>query len=130
MHRQCLSDLLPGEHLGPLVVEVSSGANERYWRAAGIDHEARRAGRLYPPLAANLTILLLQTALQEPVLHTAQVLTCHTSAAAGAALTVDGAVVERFARRGREYAVVEARVTLPEGKNLWTSRATFTPVSP
>jgi hypothetical protein len=128
MHSPRLSDLSEGDDLGTLVLEVSPSANERYWAAAGIEHPARTAGRLYPPMAANLTILLLQTLVAEPVLHTAQRLTCHRTADAGVELSVHGTVVERTARRGREYAVVDAVVRLPGGEALWTSRATFTPV--
>jgi hypothetical protein len=129
MHSTCLAELVTGEELGPLRLEVSAAANDRYWKAAGIDHAARDAGRLYPPMAANLTILLLQTAVAEPVLHTAQQLTCHRAADAEVELTVTGRVAERFTRRGREYAVVEASVQLPGGTPLWTSRASFTPVA-
>jgi hypothetical protein len=128
MHSRCLSDLSEGDDLGTLVLAVSPAANERYWAAAGIDHPARAAGRMYPPMAANLTILLLQTIVDEPVLHTAQRLTCHRLADAGIELSVHGTVVERTTRRGREYAVVDAVVRLPGGEALWTSRATFTPV--
>jgi hypothetical protein len=128
MHSPRLSDLSEGDDLGTLVLAVSPAANERYWAAAGIDHPARVAGRLYPPMAANLTILLLQTVVEEPVLHTAQRLACHRSADAGVELSVRGTVVERTSRRGRAYAVVDAVVALPDGEPLWTSRATFTPV--
>ena len=129
MHTVRLEDLAVGDRLGPFVQEVSAGANERYWRGAGIDHPARAEGLLYPPLAANLTILLLQTVVTEPVLHTRQRLECHASSPAGVELTVTGEVVERFVRRDREYAVVEAAVALPDGGRLWTSLATFTPVA-
>ncbi|HEY8216176.1 MAG TPA: hypothetical protein VIH82_03515 [Acidimicrobiia bacterium] len=129
MNKTCLVDLREGDVLGPLVVPVSAEASDRYWRAAGIDHPARVAGRLYPPMAANLTILLLQTEVAEPVLHTAHRLTCHGAAGAGVDLTVTGRVTERFVRRGREYAVLDAVVALPSGEVLWSSTATFTPVA-
>lgn len=125
-----MTDLHEGVELGPLRFPVSASANDRYWRAAGIAHPARDARRLYPPMAANLTILLLQTLVTEPVLHTAQRLECHRGAEAGTELTVAGTVISRFARRGREYAVLEAIVALPDGRSLWTSTATFTPVAP
>jgi len=92
-------------------------------------HPARAAGRLYPPMAANLTILLVQTVVAEPLLHTAQRLVCHRAADAGTELLVAGEVASRFTRRGREYAVVDASITLPDGELLWTSQATFTPVA-
>jgi len=127
MHRAAirLSDLAVGTALGPMPVTVSAAANERYWASAGVDHPALRAGALYPPIAANLTILLFQTAATEPVLHTGQRLVCHRRGEAGTELTVTGTVVERYEKRGHEYAVVEAGVTLPDGARLWTSVATF-----
>ncbi len=118
----------PGATLGPLRVTVSPAANERYWRAGGVDHPLLHAGALYPPIAANLTILLFQTVAPHPLLHAAQRLVCHRAADAGAELTITGAVLDRYEKRGREYAVVEARVALPDGMPLWTSLATFTEV--
>ncbi|MGH7358079.1 MAG: hypothetical protein ACREJR_04615, partial [Candidatus Rokuibacteriota bacterium] len=92
----------PGDRLGPLTFTVSAEANERYWAAAGVDHPSLRAGALYPPIAANLTILLFQTVATRPLLHTAQQLTCHRRGEAGAELTVEGSIVERYEKRGRE----------------------------
>lgn len=114
-----------GTDLGPMRVTVSAAANERYWASAGVDHPALRQGALYPPMAANLTILLFQTVATRPLLHTAQRLVSHRRGAAGSELTVTGTVVERFEKRRREYAVVDAVVTLPDGEPLWTSTATF-----
>jgi hypothetical protein len=37
-------------------------------------------------------------------------------------------VLERYVKRGREYAVVEAVVALEDGSPLWTSVATFTEI--
>jgi hypothetical protein len=90
-----------------------------------VDHPALHAGALYPPLAANLTILLLQTVAERGVLHTGQRLVCHRRGEAGSELTVTGRVAERFEKRGRQYAVVTAEVELPDGAPLWTSVATF-----
>jgi hypothetical protein len=114
-----------GTALGPAHFTVSAAANERYWSAAGVDHPALRAGALYPPLAANLTILLFQTLVDRPMIQTSQRLVCHRRGEAGSALTVRGAVLDRYEKRGREYAVVEATVELPGGALLWTSTATF-----
>ncbi len=114
-----------GTELGPLRITVSPAANERYWGSAGVDHPALRQGALYPPIAANLTVLLFQTVVEQPVLHAAQRLVCHGRGDAGAELTITGTVAERYEKRGREYAVVEAVVTLPDGRPLWTSTATF-----
>ena len=117
-----------GERLGPVEYTVSAAANERYWAAAGVDHPALRSGALYPPIAANLTILLFQTVAPEPVLHTAQRLVCHRRGEAGSTLTVEGVVLERYEKRGREYAVVEAQIRVANGEALWTSVATFTEI--
>jgi hypothetical protein len=115
-----------GTALGPATFTVSAAANERYWSAAGVDHPALRAGALYPPIAANLTILLFQTVVPRPMIQTEQRLVCHRRGEADTELTVRGAVVERYEKRGREYAVVEAVVALPDSDPLWTSTATFT----
>jgi hypothetical protein len=114
-----------GTELGPLRITVSAAANERYWASAGVDHPALREGALYPPVAANLAILLFQTVATRPLLHTSQRLVSHRRGEAGSELTVTGTVVERYEKRGREYAVVDAVVALPDGEPLWTSTATF-----
>jgi acyl-coenzyme A synthetase/AMP-(fatty) acid ligase len=114
-----------GTPLGPLRVTVSAAANERYWASAGVDHAALRSGALYPPIAANLTILLFQTVATRPLLHTAQRLVAHRRGVAGTELTVSGTVTDRYEKRGREYAVVDAVATLPDGEPLWSSTATF-----
>jgi hypothetical protein len=114
-----------GTDLGPMRITVSAAANERYWASAGVDHPALREGALYPPVAANLTILLFQTVATRPLLHTSQRLVSYRCGEAGTELTVTGTVVERFEKRGREYAVVDAVIALPNGEPLWTSTATF-----
>jgi hypothetical protein len=114
-----------GTELGPLRITVSAAANERYWASAGVDHPTLRRGALYPPVAANLAILLFQTVASRPLLHTSQRLVSHRRGDAGTELTVTGTVVDRYEKRGREYAVVDAVVTLPDGEPLWTSTATF-----
>ena len=76
------ADLAPGQVLGPLHLTVSPEANRRYFEAAGVSHPSLAAGALYPPIAANLTILLLQQTCAEPVLHTRQRLSCHRAAPA------------------------------------------------
>ena len=114
-----------GTALGPVRFTVSEAANQRYWASAGADHPALRQGALYPPIAANLTILLFQTVATRPLLHTSQRLVSHRRGDAGTELIVSGTVVERYEKRGRDYAVVNAVVTLPDGQPLWTSTATF-----
>ena len=118
------SGLTTGDPFGPVEYDVSATANDRYWRAAGIEHAARTAGLLYPPMAANLTILALQTVAPAPLLHTHQTLVGHRALAAPATLTVSGLVTNRFAKRGREYLEVTAEV-VADGAPLWTSVATF-----
>jgi hypothetical protein len=120
--------LAEGVELGPFPVTVSEAANDRYWAGAGIEHPARQAGFLYPPMAANLTVLLVQTQLPQPLLQTAQQLECHRGRHAPADLVVTGVVTRRFTKRGREYMVVESVVSAV-GEALWTSVATFTPVT-
>jgi hypothetical protein len=114
-----------GTELGPLRITVSAAANERYWASAGADHPALRQGALYPPIAANLTILLFQTVATRPLLHTSQRLVAHRRGDAGSEVTVTGTVTDRYEKRGREYAVVDAVVALPDAAPLWTSTATF-----
>jgi hypothetical protein len=114
-----------GTDLGPLRITVSVAANERYWASAGVDHPALREGALYPPVAANLAILLFQTVATRPLLHTSQRLVSHRRGEACSELTVTGTVVDRYEKRGREYAVVDAVIALPDGEPLWTSTATF-----
>jgi hypothetical protein len=122
-----LEGLAVGTPVGPLTVSVSRAANERYWAAAAADHPLLRAGALYPPIAASLTMMTVQTVYDRPVLQTAQRLVAHRRADAETELTTTGVVTERYEKRGREYAVVTAEVTLPDGDLLWTSVATYTP---
>jgi hypothetical protein len=126
MHSR-LVDLGPGEELPLLPVSVSVAANDRYWAGAAIEHPARAARLLYPPMAANLTILAVGQVVDETLLQTAQRLVCHATAPAPEDLVVRAATTRRFEKRGREYAVVEAEITTAAGARLWTSTATFTP---
>ena len=119
------SGVTVGTTFGPVTYAVSEAANDRYWEGAGIEHPARDAGVLYPPMAANLTILAVQTVAPDPLLHTEQTLVAHTSAQAPADLEVRGAVTRRFAKRGREYLEVTTVVATDDGTHLWTSIATF-----
>ena len=104
---------------------VPATANDRYWRAAGIEHAARDARVLYPPMAANLTIMAFQTIAAAALLHTAQRIECHGSATAPNTLTVVGEVTGRFERRGREYIEVTTVISDAADTHLWTSVATF-----
>ena len=97
----------PDQPLGPLRLTISAAANERYWRAAGVDHPALAAGALYPPIAANLTILCFQQTCPDAMIQTRQRLQCHRRAHAGAELVTTGRVVARYEKRGREYVDIE-----------------------
>ncbi len=123
---QPFSSLTVGDSFGPVEYDVSASANDRYWRGAGVEHPLRGAGLLYAPMAANLTILALQTVAPAPLLHTRQRLTSHRAAMAPATIIVTGTVTDRYERRGREYLEVTAELSV-NGEALWTSIATFIP---
>src|SRR5262249_57859995 len=76
---------------------------------------APRGGSLYPPIAANLTILLFQTVATRPLLHTAQRLVAHRRGDAGTELTVTGTVTERDEKSSREEAPCDAGGGRPPG---------------
>jgi hypothetical protein len=109
-------------------VTVPAAANERYWRAAGVDHDALRAGALYPPIAANLTVLCFGAVCGEAVIQTRQVLRCHRRADAGVELTTTGSVTATYEKRGRAYDDITTTTTV-DGEALWTSEVSFTPVT-
>jgi hypothetical protein len=123
--------LAPGTPIGPFRLTVSAAANERYWRAAGVEHPALRAGALYPPIAANLTVLAFQERCPEPVIQTRQRLVCHRRAGAGTELEVLGEVTARYDKRGRTYVDIEVTVSGADdaARPLWTSFVTFTPTA-
>jgi hypothetical protein len=125
------SELRAGLPLGPFPVTVSAAANERYWRAAGAAHPTLAAGALYPPIAANLTILMFQQTCRDAMIQTRQRLVCHRVVMAGTPLVVTGYVGECSERRGREYRDVVARVAAADAPDVpvWTSTVTFTPAS-
>ena len=123
-----LLDAFPaGATLPPYTVAVSPAANERYWRAAGVDHPALRAGALYPPLAANLVILTIQQVESTALLHARSRLVAHRRAEAPAELTVIASVADRYERRGRGYVVIAADITTSDDPEpIWTATNTFT----
>jgi len=123
--------LSAGTDLGRLEVTVSPSANARYVAAAGVAHAALDAGALYPPIAANLTILLFGQRCPDAMIQTRQRLRCHRVGRAGAHLVVTGRVADRYEKRGRTYVDVEAVVHGDDapGEALWTSVVTFTPVA-
>jgi hypothetical protein len=126
-----LAAVAEGDSLGPFEVTVSEAANERYWRAAGVEHPALAAGTLYPPIAANLTILMFQQHCPHAMIQTHQRLRCHRSERAGAPLVVTGRVVARYLKRERDYVDIEAVVHTADQPHepLWTSNVTFTPAA-
>ena len=125
------AELAVGQPLTPLRLTISAAANERYWRAAGVDHPLLKAGALYPPIAANLTILCFQQTVPDAMIQTRQRLSCHQIARAGCELLTVGRIVDRYERRGRDYVDVEATVTTggDAGSVLWESWVTFTPAA-
>jgi hypothetical protein len=132
MHNQSIdfSALQPGTDLGELRVVVSLTANERYWRAAGADHPALRSGVLYPPIAANVSVLLFGQACPEPVIQAAQRLRCHRAAAAPAELVATGRVVACYEKRDRAYVDLEVQVATTDSLDpMWDSAVTFTPAA-
>jgi hypothetical protein len=132
MHNRCtdFASLTPGAPLGPFTVRVSAAANARYWRAAGAGHPTLEAGALYPPIAANVTVLTFQQTCPEPVIQTRQRLACHRLAHADADLVATGSVTARYEKRGRAYVDVTVTVTTSDDDApLWTSEVTFTPAA-
>ena len=123
------SELRAGRRLPEFRASVSRDANERYWRAAGVQHPRLEAGALYPLIAANLTILAFQGLCPDAMIQTRQRLRCHRIADADRELVVDGEVIARYEKRGREYVDVRAIVATADAPDLplWTSEVTFTP---
>src|SRR5436190_19343697 len=100
------SGLAAGTVLEPLTLEISAAANDRYWQGAGVDHPLRRAGALYPLIAANVTILAFQQRCPAAMIQTRQLLACHRRADAPATLDAALTVVDRWERRGLPYVAV------------------------
>jgi hypothetical protein len=123
------SELTAGTRLEPFTLSISAAANDRYWEGAGVDHPLRRAGALYPLIAANLTILTFGQLCAEAMIQTRQRLVSHRRADAPAELHTTGLISERYERRGLDYVVVDAIVTLHDGDPLWTSTVVFTPAA-
>src|SRR5262245_66611266 len=95
------ADLTPGTTLTPLRLTISAAANERYWRSAGVDHPALAAGALYPPIAANLTVLCFGELCPDPVIQTRQYLRAHRLVDAGTELVTAGHATRCYETRGR-----------------------------
>lgn len=129
--RTAFADLRPGAALPALHLTVSPAANERYWRSAGVDHPALAAGALYPPIAANLTVLCFAGLCPDPVIQTRQYLRAHRRIDAGVELVTTGRVTECYEKRGRAYVDVETTVATAAAPDeaVWTSRVSFTPAA-
>jgi hypothetical protein len=125
------ADLGPGTVLGPLRLTVSQAANERYWRAAGVEHRTLAQGALYPPIAANLTVLCFGQVCPEAMIQTRQKLTCHRRVEAGTELVTTGRITRRYEKRGRTYVDVETTVATADAPDtpVWTSEVSFTPAA-
>jgi hypothetical protein len=131
MQRKSFAEMVPGTALGPFRVTVSATANERYWRAAGIDHPALAAGALYPPIAANLTVLCFGGVCPDAMIQTRQRLRCHRKVTAGVELVTTGTVSRRYDKRGRTYVDVETVVATADRPDqpVWSSEVSFTPAA-
>jgi hypothetical protein len=131
METLAFAEMVPGTGLGAFRVTISGAANERYWRAAGVDHPALAAGALYPPIAANLTVLCFTQVCPEAMIQTRQHLRCHRMVGAGVELVTTGKVCRRYERRGRTYVDVETVVTTADRPDepVWTSEVSFTPAA-
>jgi len=131
METKIFSQMVPGTVLGPLRITVSATANERYWRAAGVDHPALAAGALYPPIAANLTVLCFTQVCPEAMIQTHQHLRCHRSVPAGVELVTTGRIASRYEKRGRTYVDVETTVAAAGAPDepVWSSEVSFTPAA-
>jgi hypothetical protein len=120
--------LQPGDELAPFTLTISEAANDRYWHGAGVDHPLRRAGALYPLIAANLTVLTFQQRVPAAMIQTRQRLVCHRRAGAPASLVTHATVHDRFEKRGLPYVTLRAEITSDESP-LWTSTVDFTPAA-
>ena len=89
-----------GTELGPRVLHgLPRRQRALLGRRRASTTRSLRAGALYPPIAANLTILLFQTVAPRPMIQAAQRLVCHRRGEAGSELTVRGVVTERYEKR-------------------------------
>jgi hypothetical protein len=122
------SALQPGTPLPPLRLTISAAANERYWRAAAAEHPLLAAGALYPPIAANLTVLCFNAACPDAVIQTRQLLRCHARGDAGVELITTGVVTDCYEKRSRAYVDVRTEIRAAEAL-LWTSEVSFTPAA-
>lgn len=121
----------PGTRLGPLELTVSDAANRRYWQSAGVRHPLLDGGALYPPIAANLSILLFQQHCDAAMVQTRQHLRCLRVERAGTPLRITGELIERYEKRGRDYVDIDVQIAPQSSPDdvFWESRVTFTPTA-
>lgn len=131
MSTRTFAEMAPGTVLGPLALTISEAANRRYWQAAGVEHPALAAGALYPPIAANLTVLCFAQVCPDAMIQTRQNLRCHRRVDAGVELVTTGRVARRYEKRGRTYIDVETTVATAAAPadTVWTSEVSFTPAA-
>jgi acyl dehydratase len=123
------SEISGGTAIGPSQLDLSPAANERYWRAAGLDHPLLLAGAAYPLIAANCTVLAWLATCPEPMIQTRQHLICHRTATSPLTLRTTGIVETRHTRRGRDYVTIRVEIVESAGRPIWTSEVDFTPVA-
>ena len=129
------SRISAGFAIGPHDLELGPAPNERYWRAAGLEHPVLAEGAAYPLIAANCTVLAWLATCPEPMIQTRQHLRCHRIGQTPLTLRTEGAVIERFERRGRDYITIRVEVAGTNADSgssdgpLWTSEVDFTPVA-
>lgn len=131
MGSRTFAEMAAGTVLDPLSLTVSEAANQRYWQAAGVEHPALAAGALYPPIAANLTVLCFAQVCPDAMIQTRQKLRCHRRVEAGVELVTTGRVTRRYEKRGRTYIDVETVVATAAApaEPVWTSEVSFTPAA-
>ena len=122
----------PDQPLGPMRLTISAAANERYWRAAGVDHPLLRGGRALPADRRQPHDPLLPADLprrDDPDPPAPQV-PPDRARRAPSSITF-GRVVARYEKRGREYVDIEVAVITADAPDqpLWTSWVTFTPTA-
>ena len=123
------AELGAGTPLEPFTVTISAAANDRYWDGAGVEHPLRRAGALYPLIAANLTVLTFANRVRRRDDPDPPAPGVPPAGRRPATLRTTGSVSERYERRGRTYVVVETEITLDDDISLWTSTVVFTPAA-
>ena len=118
-----------GDRLGPLRLTIGPDANARYFTNAGVEHPALRAGALYPPIVANLSVLLFGLHCDDEVIQARQRLRCHRIQPAGTPLVITGHIADRITKRGRLFLDIAIEVATEDAPDdpFWESIVSFTP---